>query len=113
MGLSVDVPLLSKRTHQSQRRRVVALPVGGSDINERETGLSIGVSLLGQGAQQSRRRFVIALPVGGTSILKRPSSYRATGDDGKHQSDDGCLEGAVHLRMKTCGSGRNVDRRET
>ena len=56
---------------------IVALPVGGTDINQRETGLSIGVSLLGKWAQQSRRLRVVALHVGGTRILKRSSGYWA------------------------------------
>ena len=58
--------------------------------------MSSGVALLGKGTHQSQRRRVVALLVGGNGILKRPSGYRASKADGKDESSDGCLEGAVH-----------------
>ena len=42
--MSVNVPLLGKGAHQSYRRCIVALLVGGTDINQSETDLSVGMN---------------------------------------------------------------------
>jgi hypothetical protein len=68
-------------------------------VHEPENVLSVGVVLVGKGTDQSQGRRVVTPLVGGngrSDILSWPSGYRVSKADGKHESGDGCLEGAVH-----------------
>ena len=74
-------------------------------LSRPEIVLGTFVALLGEGTQQSQRRRVHAqlvsgnspfvggnaLLVGGNGGLKRPSGYRSSKADGRHERGDGCL----------------------
>jgi hypothetical protein len=77
-----------------------ALAVAGQwspgGVLDPEGELSMGVAVLGKWTRQSQRRRVVAPNVGGKGILQWPCGNRASKANGKHESGDGCLEGAVH-----------------
>src|SRR5262245_30476349 len=103
VGVLETEPLLSDGATLLGR---LAIPVRRSRIVRRDDyrkqvpkrGLSGAITLVGKRTEESHRGVIVPARCSSRSILKWPSGHRASKADGKHESGDGCLEGAFHPR---------------